>query len=112
MGHLRREGPMMECDIGWEVHPPGPVRPNKPPPLTTPVRLGKKFISSLLDTGSSVSLIQTHLVPQDCPILRYTMVAGIYRQVCCWPVVRMTIGYNGRVYSMDILKVDDLPYPV
>lgn len=92
--------------------PPGPFCHNKPPPLTQLVRLGKKVVAALLDTSSSVSLIQTHLVPQDCPILRYTTVASVYRQVCRCMVVWMTIGYNGQFYSMDTLKVDDLLFPM
>lgn len=57
MGHLRRNCSRMECEIGWEVYPPGAVRPYKPPPLTISMRLGKKVITALIDTGNSVSLI-------------------------------------------------------
>lgn len=74
-----------------------------------PIRLGKKVVTALLDIGSSISLVRAHLVPQDQPVLRYTTV---YRQVCRWPVVRMSVGYNVCIYSMDILKVDDLLFPV
>lgn len=90
MGHFRRECPLMECDIGWEIRPSSQFHPRKNPPLTIPVQLGHKTVTALLDTGSLVSLIWAHLVPQERPILRYTTVAGIYRQVCRWPVVQMS----------------------
>lgn len=77
MGHIRRDCPLMECDISWEVHPSGRVQSDKPPPLTVPVRIGQKTVTALLDTGSTVSLILAHLVPQDQPILHYSAVAGV-----------------------------------
>lgn len=36
----------------------------------------------------------------------------MFKQVCQWPVVHMSLGYNNNVYSFNILKVDDLPFPV
>lgn len=112
MGHLQQECPLLQCDIGWEIHLSSHLCPGKTLPLTVLVRLGHKTVTALLDTGSSVSLIRAHLIPQDRLILRYTAVAGVYRQVCRWPVVQMSLGYNNTTYSLDILKVDDLPFPV
>lgn len=102
----------MECDKGWEIHPASSPRPNKPPPLTVPVWVGQRTVMPLLDMGSLVSLIRAHLVPLSEPVLRYTEVAGAYRQVHRWPVVRMSLGYNGSCYSFEIVKFDDLPFPV
>lgn len=44
--------------------------------------------------------------------MRYNDVAGVYRQVCQWPVVHMLLTYNNTTFNMEILKVDDLPFPV
>lgn len=85
----------MRDRIGWEVHPLDHTQMNKPPPLTVPVQLGKKTVTALLDMGSSVSLVRAHLVLQDRPVLRYTSLASVYRQVCLWPVVQLALGYNG-----------------
>lgn len=102
----------MECEIGWEVHPSGQPRPHKPRLLTVPVKMGRQTVTALLDTGSSVSLIRAQLFPQTEPIIRFTEVAGVYRQVHRWPVVHLTLEYNGSQYSFDMMKVDDLPFPV
>lgn len=71
-----------------------------------------EFVAVLLDTGSSISLIWAHLVPQERPVLQYTSVGGVYRNVCRWPVVWMSLGYNNNIYTLDILKVNDLPFLV
>lgn len=81
----------MECDIGWKVHPPSQMKSGKAPPLTIPVRLGLKTLTAMLDTGSSVSLVRAHLIPSSIPILRYTNLAGVYRHVCRWPVVKVSL---------------------
>lgn len=96
MGHLRRECPLMECDIGWEVHPSGRMHSGKAPPLTMPIRLGQKTVMALLD--SSVSLIRAHLVPPGLMTVQYTKVAGVCRQVCRWPVMRMALTYNNTIW--------------
>lgn len=102
----------MECDLGWEVHPSGHLRSGKMPPLTVPIRLGHKTVTVFLDTGSSVSLVRAHLIPLTQPVLRYTDVAGTNQQVCRWPVVQMLLTYNTTTYRVEVLKVDDLPFPV
>lgn len=107
MGNFCRDFPQMQCDIGWEGHPTGQIHP----PLMASVWLGRRTVTALLDTGSSVSLIRAHLVPQGQPVLCYTMLAGIYSQVCRWPVVRLPLVYNSTAYWLDILKVDDLRFP-
>lgn len=63
----------------------------------------------MLDTGSSVSLVRA---PSTYPTIHLTELAEVYRHVCHWPVVRIPMTYNNRVYSVEVLKVDDLPFPV
>lgn len=103
---------MMECEIAWEVHPYDHSRLNKPPPMMVPVQLGKRTVTALLNMGSFVSLVRAHLVPQDHSVLLYITLAGVYQCVCQWPVVQLTLGYNGQTHLMDMLKVDDLSFPV
>lgn len=76
------------------------------------VKLGQKVITALLDTGSSTFLVRAHLVPASLPILRHADLAGVYRNVCQWPVVRLLMIYCGDTHSVEVLKVDDLPFPV
>lgn len=76
-----------------------------------PIRLGQRTVTALLHTGSSLSLIQAHLVPQSEPVFRYTEVAGVYRQLHKWPIGHLTLGYNGSQYSFDIVKVDGSTLP-
>lgn len=83
----------MECDIEWEVHPSVRARTTTRPPLTVPVQIGQKVVTALSDTGSSVSMMQAHLIPDGCPTL--TAVAVVNRQVWHWPMVRMILGYDG-----------------
>lgn len=51
-------------------------------------------------------------MPPGQPVLRYSTVAGVYRQTRRWAVVKLSVGYNGHIYSMGILKVDYLPFPI
>lgn len=67
---------------------------------------------ALLDTGSLISIVRAHPIPQDRPVLQYTSVAWVYRQVCKWPVVKMSLGYNNNIYQLEVLKVDDLLFPI
>lgn len=103
---------MIEFDIGWEVHPTGWAKADHNPPLTLPVHQGCHLITALLDTGSSVSMIRAHLVPGDRPPLRWTAIAGVNRQICTWPMIKLTLWYARKPHTFDILKVDDLPFPI
>lgn len=67
---------------------------------------------ALLDTGSSVSMVRAHLVPEGRPTLRLTAIAGVNRQVQKWPVDKLTLRYANQSHAFDILKVEDLPFPV
>lgn len=71
----------MECNIEWEVHSTGQAKADQNPPLTIPVRMGQRVVTSLLDTGSSISMIRAHLVPDNRPTLSLTTVAGVHCQV-------------------------------
>lgn len=66
----------------------------------------------MLDTGSSVSLIRAHLVPATYPTIKYTELAGVYRQVHRWPVVQVPLTCNNKVCQVEVLKVNDLPFPI
>lgn len=66
MGHYWREYPMMECDIGWEVHPTGRAKADRNLPSHC---LDHRLVTVLLDTRSSISMIRAHLVPEDRPPL-------------------------------------------
>lgn len=101
----------MECDMGWEIHPPSRIQTGKIPPLTLPIKLGQKIITALIDTGSSVSLVRAYLIPASQPVVRYADVAGVYRNFCRWPVVRVPLTYNNNTYSVEVLKVNNLPFP-
>lgn len=67
MGHFKRDCPLMECKISWEVHLSGWARANWHLPLTTPVHVGPKVVTAVLDTGNSVSMVCAHLVPEGRP---------------------------------------------
>lgn len=77
-----------------------------------PVKLGQKVVTALLDTGSSASLVRAHLVPASLPILRYADIAGVYRNICRRPVVKLPLTYSGVTHTVEVLKVDYLPFPV
>lgn len=83
----------MECDIGWEMDPTGQAEASQNPSLTVPMWTGQKLVMAILDMGSSVSMIQAHLVPDNWPILWHMMVDEVERQVNQWPVVRI-LGLN------------------
>lgn len=51
------------------------------------------------------------VVPDKPPILRDAAVAGVHCQVCQRLVVRMPLDYNPKRQQMDLLVVDDLPFP-
>lgn len=78
MGHLRLECPLMECDLGWEVHTSECLWIGKNLPMMVPICFGQKTVTTLLDNGSSVSLVRAYMVPPAQPFLRYTDVAGGY----------------------------------
>lgn len=84
----------MECDIGWEVHPSGWAQASKHPLLTIPVRIGHRVIMALLDTGSSVSMVRSHLVAEGWHPLRSTAVTWVNCQIQQWLVLQMTLGYD------------------
>lgn len=51
-------------------------------------------------------------VPELQPTLHCTTVAGVHRQLHCWPVVRMILTYDNQAHVFKVLKVDKLPFPV
>lgn len=55
VGHLHCECPLMECDLGWEVHLAG-MRTGKKNPLTMLIHLGQRVVAALLDMGSSTGV--------------------------------------------------------
>lgn len=98
--------------MGWEIHPPRKGASSKTPPLTVLVQLGQRTITAMLDTGSSVSLVRAHLIPASYPTIKYTEITGVYRKVRRWPVVRVPLTYNNKLQQVEVLKVDDLPFPL
>lgn len=103
---------MVECDIHWEVHPTGRDKADQNLPLTIPVQLGRHVVMILLDTGISVSMIRAHLVSKNRPILRWTAIVGVNQQVCKWPRINLILYYDNRAHTFEILKLEDLPFPV
>lgn len=111
MGHYRRDCSLIECDIGWEVHPLGWAWTNKHP-----------VNDSSLDSahgGHGPSVHRELCVygegppsPRGPPPLRLTAVAGVSCQIQQWPVARMTLGYNNQNHPFEVLKVDNLPFLV
>lgn len=65
-----------------------------------------------LDTGSPISLVRAHLISSTHLIVRYTDMAIIYQHVCHWPVMKIPLTCNNNTYSVEVLKVDDLPFPI
>lgn len=57
-------------------------------------------------------MIRVHLVPEQQPTLRWTSVAGLNRQVRQWPVIHLMLEYAGQQHALEILKVEDLPFPI
>lgn len=57
-------------------------------------------------------MVQTHLVSKVRSPLRLTAVAVVIRQVQQWLVVRMTLGYDNQTHTFEVLKMDDLRFPV
>lgn len=69
-------------------------------PLTVPIQLGHQLITTILDTGRLVSMIQPHLVPMKQLILQYTVAAGMNYNVFLWPCVPLF--YNHRKQELDM----------
>lgn len=81
-------------------------------PFSIPVHLGRRVIMALLNTGSSISMIRAHLVPDNRPTFRWTAVTGVNRYVCTWPVIELTLWYAKMPHVFEILKVDNLPFRI
>lgn len=50
-------------------------------------------------------MIRSHLMPDNRPTLQWTVVVGVNRHVCTWPINKLTLWY-----TFEILIVDDLSF--
>ncbi|XP_073681655.1 uncharacterized protein [Garra rufa] len=76
------------------------------------VKIGGKVFRALLDSGSAVSLVQSHLLPpkgESKAVLPITCVHGETRQV---PLRRVTISASSGTWPVEVGLVKDLPVPV
>lgn len=110
-----RDEPMPSAD------PPQPGRGwlagcivHSDPPYGAPeadIKVNGKPLRALLDSGSAVSLVQTHLLPprrNTKTFLPITCVHGDTRQV---PARRVTISAAPGAWSIEVGLVEDLPVP-
>lgn len=57
-------------------------------------------------------MVHAHLIPKGRPNLRVTTLAEVKHQILQWPEVKMTLGYDEQLHTFEVLKVEDLPFPV
>lgn len=104
---------MMECNTVWEVCPIGWVKTTQTTPLpTTLAEIGQGAVMALLDTTRLTSMIRDHLVPKVKTTLCYTTIAGVHRQLHQWPVIQIILWYTNKAHNMELLKVDELQFPI
>lgn len=101
---------MMECDMSCEVYPTG-LTPT-PHPLTIPIHISQWVVTALLNTGSLVSMVRAHLVPENRATICLTTIAGVHWQLQHWPVVWVSLMYKNQTHVLQILNVGELPFPV
>ncbi|XP_054841809.1 uncharacterized protein LOC129333892 [Eublepharis macularius] len=111
-GHYIRDCPLMECDAGWEEAFPATTPPPRPPPLLILVEVSGRRLSAFLDSGSSVSMIRTRLLPAGLPVVRTATVACFHGHSETYPVVRVPLSCQGRTWEVELARVTNLPYPV
>lgn len=77
----------------------------RPPAWTLPVRLAGRVLTALLDSGSSISMVRSALLPQ-LPVLRVASVACFHGHVEHCPVVTVPLYYQGRRHEVAVARVD------
>lgn len=112
MGHFRHDCPVMECDLVGGGPQKFPEKAIRHPPLVVKVGLGAREVKALLDSGSAISMIQAHLVPVDRPPLSWTSVVCLHRHTRRLPMVAVRLRYAGVVHEVEVVKMEDLPFPL
>lgn len=81
-------------------------------PTHTKVYLGAQSLSTLLYSGSAVSMVRSHLVPADLPVIRWFNVVCLHHHTRRLPVVALRVTYLGRTNHLEVVRVDELPFPI
>lgn len=112
MGHFRRDCPFMEFDLAGESSSKDQTSARRHLPLIAKVGFGARELNALLDSGSAISMIRSHLVPADLPPLRWTMVVCLHHHTWQLPVVSIRLRYSGGTHPVEAVRVEDLPFPI
>lgn len=102
----------MECDLSWVAVSTCPQKPRRKPQLMAKVLLGKQRLTAFLDSGSSISMIWSHLLPAALPVLGWACVSCLHchtqRMLIVWTCLR----YAGRHQELNVVRAKDLPWPL
>lgn len=112
MGHYKHDCPMMECDLSWVAVLAQPQKPRHNLLLTIKVLLVKQTLTAFLDSGSSVSMIRSHLLLAGLPVLGWAHISCLHHHTQKMPIVRTRLQYAGRNYELNMVRVEDLPWPL
>lgn len=112
MGHFHHDCTFMEYDLTTAMSSRRQGLPRHPPPLLCKVYLGTRKLTALLDSGSSVSMVRSHLLPAGLPVVRWTTVVCLHHHAWQLPVVHIWLGYLGTFWQVDTVRVEALPYPL
>lgn len=111
---------MMECDWAiaesegdsWEgVYQAKELRERAGPWLLPVYYEGQEW-QARLDSGSSVSMIRSTLLPTQLPVIRVVNIACFHGHSEACPVVELTLYYGGQPRCLQVARVQQLPYPV
>lgn len=102
----------MECDLSWVAVSARLLRPRRNPLLTVKVALEAQKLTALLDSRSSVSMIRSHLLLASLPVLGWAWVSCLHRHIQWLPIVKAQVRYAGALHNLNLIRADDLPWPL
>lgn len=82
----------MECEARWETAMQASTRGTRPPALIK-ILLGEQALRSLLDSGSSISMVQPYLLLDNLPVVWKAAITCFHRYVKSCPVVNVQLPY-------------------
>lgn len=116
-GHWKQECPLMECDwagdpAGWDEAWQAVGADDRPAPWILDTYFEGTPWPALLDSGSSVSMVRSALLPSQLPVVRVTCIACFHGHVECCPVEEIPLYYLGQPRRLQVARVRCLPYLV
>lgn len=67
---------------------------------------------ALLDSSSSVSMMQSHLLPMNLPVVISTWIACLHNHTRLCPIAEISLYYLGNPRKVQVARVHQLPYLV